>query len=520
MLDGLALVHAQRLHKPLHPVGGKDAHQAVFHGEIEARDAGISLTTRATAQLVVDTPGLVPLSAQDMQAARGQHFLMSLFPRLAYPCRFGWIYISQRVQLGLQIATQHDIGAAAGHIGGDGHHTRATGLCNDLGLFLVVLGVEHFVFNFGFAEARRHRLGRLYRSRADQHRSAFAHALFDISHDGIELFLHAEINQIIQVGALRRHVGWNHQHVQAIDLAELEGLCIGRPGHPGQFVVKAEVILERGRSQCLALFMNLNPFLGLNRLMQTLGQSSPGHGATGVLIDQDHFPVLHNVLDIPVEQRMSAQAGIDVVQQIEIGSAVEVFTLFQQPFANHQLLDIFVAGFRQLYLTLLLVDGVMPRLTLRIQPQHGYHAVDAPIEFRAVFRCAGDNQRRARLIDQNGIHFVDNGKAQSSGHTLFQRKRHIVAQVIKTELVIRTVDNICVVSGAFFLWRLTRADHAEGDTEEVVERPHPVGVAMGQVIIYRNQVDTITAERVEVGRQCCHQSLAFAGAHLGYFALV
>jgi hypothetical protein len=45
----------------------------------------------------------------------------------------------------LGVAAQHDIGAASGHVGGDGDGAELAGLRDDLGFLLVVLGVEHVV---------------------------------------------------------------------------------------------------------------------------------------------------------------------------------------------------------------------------------------------------------------------------------------------------------------------------------------------------------------------------------------
>ena len=42
----------------------------------------------------------------------------------------------------LGVAAEQDVGAAAGHVGGDGDHAEAAGLGDDLGFLLVELGVE------------------------------------------------------------------------------------------------------------------------------------------------------------------------------------------------------------------------------------------------------------------------------------------------------------------------------------------------------------------------------------------
>ena len=63
---------------------------------------------------------------------------------------------------------------------------------------------------------------------------------------------------------------------------------------------------------------------------------------------------------------------------------------------------------------------------------------------------------------------------------------------------------------------MTPTDHAE----EAVDAAHPLGVAAGQVVVDRDDVDALAGERVEVGGQRGDQRLAFAGLHLGDLAAV
>ena len=48
-----------------------------------------------------------------------------------------------------------------------------------------------------------------------------------------------------------------------------------------------------------------------------------------------------------------------------------------------------------------------------------------------------------------------------------------------------------------------------------MDRAHPLGVAAGEVVVDRDEVDALAAEAVEVGRQRRHEGLALAGLHLG-----
>src|SRR5690606_27799209 len=118
-LDDLAFLHAGELQQALGAVRvAEDAHQRVFHRQIEARGTRITLATGAAAQLVVDAARLMPLGADDVQAARGHDLVMALLPeRLQlYTTRLIHALTGrlELVDLGLEIAAQLDVGAAAG----------------------------------------------------------------------------------------------------------------------------------------------------------------------------------------------------------------------------------------------------------------------------------------------------------------------------------------------------------------------------------------------------------------------
>ena len=63
-------------------------------------------------------------------------------------------------------------------------------------------------------------------------------------------------------------------------------------------------------------------------------------------------------------------------------------------------------------------------------------------------------------------------------------------------------------------------DDADGQAEELVDPAHPLGVAVGQVVVDGDDVDAFAFERVQVHGQRGDQRLAFAGFHFGDFAAV
>ena len=63
-------------------------------------------------------------------------------------------------------------------------------------------------------------------------------------------------------------------------------------------------------------------------------------------------------------------------------------------------------------------------------------------------------------------------------------------------------------------------DDADRHAEEAVDLAHPLGVAAGQVVVDRDDVDALAFERVEIGGERRDERLALARLHLGDLALV
>ncbi len=97
---------------------------------------------------------------------------------------------------------------------------------------------------------------------------------------------------------------------------------------------------------------------------------------------------------------------------------------------------------------------------------------------------------------------------------------HVVAQVVEAEFVVGAVSDVALV-GATALWgiRLVLVDAVDRSTVEHVERPHPLGVALGQVVVDGHHMHAAARERAEEHGEGGHEGLAFTCGHLGDFAL-
>ena len=142
------------------------------------------------------------------------------------------------------------------------------------------------------------------------------------------------------------------------------------------------------------------------------------------------------------------------------------------------------------------------------------------VELGRLLGRAGDDQRRAGLVDEDVVDLVDDAEGVAALDLLLQRRGHVVAQVVEAELGVRAVRDVGGVGDVLVLVGLHVLQHADVQPEAVVDGAHPLGVAAGQVVVDRDHVDALAGQRVEHDGQRGGQRLALAGLHLGDVAAV
>ena len=106
-------------------------------------------------------------------------------------------------------------------------------------------------------------------------------------------------------------------------------------------------------------------------------------------------------------------------------------------------------------------------------------------------------------------------------HEVFGHHSHIVTQVVKTELIVRTkgdVGHVCLATGLGVGLVLVNAVNAQ--TMEHINRSVPFGVALGQVIVDRDHMHAVSGEGVEENGKGRDERLTFTRCHLGDFSLM
>ena len=313
---------------------------------------------------------------------------------------------------------------------------------------------------------------------------------------------------------------------------ELLGLGHRRAGHAGQLVVQAEVVLERDRGERHALALDAHALLRLDGLVQALAPAAAGHLAAGELVDDDDLAVLDDVVAVALVERVRSQRLLEVAGQARVGV---VHVLDAEP-ALH-LLDALLGRGDGLVLE---VDEVVAALFLALGPllQARHEPGEREVQVRGLLGLAADDQRRARLVDEDVVDLVDDRVALLALDPLVELDDHVVAQVVEAEFVVGAVGD---VGGVRLLARdraqveepLVRRrevrleqerrvvrDHPQAHAQEVEDRAHPLRVAPGQVVVGGDDVDAAAGQRVEDRGQGRQEGLALAGPHLGDLALV
>ena len=130
-------------------------------------------------------------------------------------------------------------------------------------------------------------------------------------------------------------------------------------------------------------------------------------------------------------------------------------------------------------------------------------------------RRAADDERRPGLVDEDRVHLVHDRKVIVALYLVLAAAGHaVVAQVVEPELRVGAVGDVAVVLLAALGRVHVVHDAADAQAEVFVDRPHPLAVALGEVVVHSHDVHAAPGQGVEVNRQGGDECLALAGGHL------
>ena len=424
MLDGHAFLMRDGIEDLHHTFCTEQTHQVIIQGNVESGFARVALTAGTAAQLVIDTSGLMALSADDLET-----------PELG------------------NAFTQLDIGTTAGHVGGDGNCPHLTCFGNDLGLEFMELGIEDVMLDpFGLQDLTD-LLRTLDRGGTHQNRLALGVGFLDLGNDSIDLFFMGHVDHIVVVNTDNLLVGRDLDNVKPVDITEFFLFRHGRTSHTGSLGVFVEEVLEGNGGQSLALTADLYAFLGFNGLMEAIRITAARHDTSGELIDDQDLAVLDHIVLIPEHQIIGTQGQGHDMLDLQVLSVSQVIEM-------EVLLNLVHAFFCQDNMFFFLIDNKVTGL-LDLLAHDGRHLVDLTgtlalghmlgqivthiVEGCGLVALSGDDQRCTGFIDQDGVDLVDDGIVKISLNQVFLIDSHVVTEVVKTQLVVGRIGDIAVI---------------------------------------------------------------------------
>ncbi len=127
---------------------------------------------------------------------------------------------------------------------------------------------------------------------------------------------------------------------------------------------------------------------------------------------------------------------------------------------------------------------------------------------------AGDDERGARFVDEDGVDLVDDGEVVAALHLGVLGGGHaVVAQVVEAEFGVGAVGDVAGVLAAAHVAGHHALDAADRQAEELEERAHPHRVASGEVVVDGDDVDAEAGQGVQVDGERGDEGLAFARGH-------
>jgi len=471
----------------------------VFDRDEELAVTRIALAGAAAGELAVDSPRLVPLGPDDVEAAL----------------------------VGDPLA-EFDVGAAAGHVGRHRDPPGLTRLRDDLGFDLVVLRVQDLVFDPGGREQGGEPLRLLDRPSADQDGDALVVPIHDLVGDRLELLRLGREHAVGDPDAPAASVGRHLEDSDLVDLAEFAGVSRRRAGHPRKLLVPEEEVLD-GHAGCGDRFQgDFEPFLGLDRLVKAVLPLASRHHAARELVDDHDLAVDDHVVAVFEVRDLGAKGALDVLVEPVHGQGPE------RRVAGGDL-HLAAPGGVQLGLAF---GGVVFEI---LGPDQGRGELVGAVVGRGLFLgglvVGPDNQWRPCLVDQDAVGLVDDGVVVGplDGQLAFLvlsaaeegllealavsvtelEPLQLVAEEVETELLAGPVRDVATVGRPAGAVGHPGLDAADAHPQQVIDRRIPVGVALREVVVDRDDVDAFALQRVEEGRKGGDQGLPFAGLHLG-----
>jgi len=278
--------------------------------------------------------------------------------------------------------------------------------------------------------------------------------LYDLLDNCVEFLFLCLIYSVIKILTDYRTVCRDHDNVHAVDITELFLLSLGCTGHAAFFRVLVKEVLECDRCKSSGLSLDVYMLLRLDGLVETVRVTTARHDTSCELIDDQDLIILDHIVLIAEHEVVCTECEDNVVLDLKVLRICKVVDV-------EECLDLLHTLFCQVYDFLLLIYDEITGLSdllahdgVEFIKLTGFLTADQLlckdianlIELCGLSALSGNNKRGSRLIDQYGVDLIDDAVVQVTEYHLIFVDRHIVTKIIETELIVRHISDIALVS--------------------------------------------------------------------------
>ena len=253
---------------------------------------------------------------------------------------------------------------------------------------------------------------------------------------------------------------------------------------PAYFGIELDQVLDGDGAEDPALTSEPDAFFGFDGWLQSVGPTAILGDAALELIDQFDAAVLDDVIDIPAQQLFRVKSMIERCQERKVFGFVQIAAAQHGFDARHAVLG-------EVDVARVFVLAVVPAEDEAIAPTQPCGTANTSGDGGP----AGDHQRDARFIDQDGIDLVDDDVLKWALDQVAGVVAEMIAQIIEADFVRGGVGDVGVRLAGVARCSCPAGPATTGRATVAIDAAHPFGVTAGQVVVDSQDVDAFATER-------------------------
>ena len=336
-----------------HSVFAKTLWQIVFKRDKEYAWAWVALTSGTTTQLIVNTTRFMTFSAQNVKTTKlnnlflffvgylfkiGVVFVVFVFQNFFFVSQICIVrsdfFHHSRFNVFVKhflfcqkfwVTTKQNICTTTSHVSCNCNLPNTTRLRNNLTFKFMVFCIQKVVRNAQFFNFFAYAFRFVNRSSTNQNRLTFFIFFLNFFNNCIVFCLFSVKDKVLFINTLHRLICWNGNNIQVVNFVKFTFFSFCSTSHAAQFRVKFKVVLKGDCCQSFVFFLHFNAFFGFNCLVQAVAITSALHNTAGKFINNQHFIIFNNVVDVAFHNIICTQSVVDMVVDFKVLDITQVF---------------------------------------------------------------------------------------------------------------------------------------------------------------------------------------------------